>query len=361
MWGSSSWLSPVLLPLSEILLTYIVPVYNTEAYVLRCLQSIADQGLDTAECEVIVVDDGSTDGSRAVVEAFAADHPSIRLFCQPNQGVSVARNLALDNARGRYIQFVDSDDYLLPGKMQVLLQRALDERLDVLLFNYSNIDSDGNSLPQAQGNVFPSTLVSTGPEFLDTHPMTPYVWRFLIRRGFFEQGNDYLGPERGWRRGWRFDTSLIVCEDGALIARFMLDAGRMAYDDTVVYCYVDRGDSAMHSIDLNHIARRLHSQVDSAASIDGTISRYESQSGRRAPASVAGIRNVYLYFSMTKALTCGLVDDVLQHIRQVGLFPFPCIGPEANYGGVRWKVIHWLMMRPAIWKALSKIYRLIRK
>lgn len=334
-------------------------MYNTEAYVLRCLQSIVNQGFDSSSYEVIVVDDGSTDGSRAVVESFAADNASVRLLCQSNKGVCTARNLALDNARGRYIQFVDSDDYLLPGKMQALLQRAMDENLDVLLFNYGNVDSEG-ALHES-GNNHPTTGVATGPEFLASHPMTPYIWRFLIRRDFLEQGNDYLGPERGWRRGWRFDTSLIVCEDGALIARFMLDAARMASDSTMVYCYVDRGDSAMRSLDMNHISRRLFSQVDSAASINGTIQRFESQSGKPAPASVAGLRNVYLFFSMTKALTCGLVDEVLTRIRQVGLYPFPCIGPESNYGGAKWRVIHLFMMRPALWKALSKIYRLIRK
>ncbi|MBQ3730849.1 MAG: hypothetical protein II905_03755, partial [Muribaculaceae bacterium] len=70
---------------------------------------------------------------------------------------------------------------------------------------------------------------------------------------------------------------------------------------------------------------------------------------------------VYLYFSMTKALTCGMVDEVVDRIRQAGLYPFPCVGPEANYDGVKWKVIHWPMMHPRLWSFLSKIYRMIKK
>ena len=108
----------------------------------------------------------------------------------------------------------------------------------------------------------------TGYDFLMGHSMTPYVWRFIIRR-------DYLERER-----LRFDTSLIACEDGALISRFLLNAPRVAHDDAVAYCYVNRGDSAMHNPDPDHLRRRIFSQVDAAASIDASDQvSYESQSG----------------------------------------------------------------------------------
>lgn len=336
--------------MDNILLTYVIPLYNTEAYVLRCLQSVVDQGLGDDDYEVIVVDDGSTDGGRALVEAFAREHPQVRLLSQANAGVSAARNLAIDNARGLYLQFVDSDDYLPTGVMAPLLQRALDERLDVLQFNYKSVDMAGNALPVARDDNYASTAVLAGADYLATHCMTPYVWRFLLRR-------DYINDN-----GCRFDSSLIVCEDGALIARFLLNAPRVAHDDTVAYCYVNRSDSAMHNPDPAHLRRRILSQVDAAASINATISDYEQQAaGRQAPPSVAGVRNVYLYFAMTKALTCGCVDEVLQRIRQAGLFPFPCVGPEANYYGSKWKLIHVLMMRPALWRCLSWLYRAIKK
>ena len=341
----------------DLLLSYIIPLYNTQAFIARCLQSVIDQGMPTDAYEVIVVDDGSTDGGRALVEDFASHHPQVRLICQDNAGVSAARNAALDAARGRYLQFVDSDDYLVKAVMPRLLKRAIDESLDVLLFNYNCVDACGNMQPNTRGDNYAATTVMTGVDYLDAHAMTPYVWRFLIRRDFFETGCGYLGDDRAWR----FDPSLIVCEDGALIARFMLAATRVAHDDDVAYCYVSRDDSAMHNVDLKHIGRRLYSQVDAAASIDATMRRFESHAGRTVPASVAGVRNVYLYFSMTKALTCGLVDQVLQRIRQAGMFPFPCVGPEANYHGAKWRAIHRLMMHPRVWKVLSKIYRLIKK
>ena len=334
--------------MNEILLTYIIPVYNTERYVLRCLQSIVNQQLWPDDYEVLVVDDGSTDGSRAVVEAFAAEHRQVKLLTQQNAGVSAARNLAMDNARGRYLMFVDSDDRLGDDVIHRVVQRAIDDDLDVLSFNYECEDAQGNVLPHSREDNYATTPVVTGYDFLQAHSMTPYVWRFLLRREYLQQG------------GWRFDPSLIVCEDGALIARFLLNAPRMAHEDTIAYCYVNRSDSAMHNPDKEHLRRRVFSQVDAASSINATARQFEAQTGHPAPASVDGVRNVYLFFSMTKALTCGMVDEVLDRISKAGLYPFPCVGPEADYHGAKWKIIHRLMMVPGLWKLLSKIYQKVR-
>lgn len=334
--------------MNEILLTYIIPVYNTERYVLRCLQSIVNQQLWPDDYEVLVVDDGSTDGSRAVVEAFAAEHRQVKLLAQQNAGVSSARNMAMDNARGRYLMFVDSDDRLGDDVIHRLVQRAIDDELDVLSFNYECEDAQGNVLPHSREDNYATTPVVTGYDFLNAHSMTPYVWRFLLRREYLQQG------------GWRFDPSLIVCEDGALIARFLLNAPRMAHEDTIAYCYVNRSDSAMHNPDKEHLRRRVFSQVDAAASINDTARQFEAKAGHPAPASVDGVRNVYLFFSMTKALTCGMVDEVQDRISKAGLYPFPCVGPEADYHGPKWKIIHRLMMVPGLWKLLSKIYQKVR-
>ena len=189
----------------------------------------------------------------------------------------------------------------------------------------------------------------TGVDYLEHHSMMPYVWRFLVRRDYLNQGN------------WRFDTSLIVCEDGALIARFLLNAPRVAHDGSAPYNYASRGDSAMHNPDPEHLKQRIFSQVDAAVSIDEVIKQYEARTGLKAPASVAGVRNVYLYFSLTKAMTCGLVEEVVARMRRSGLYPFPCVGPEANYYGMKWKVIHRVMMNLPLWTFLSKVYRLIKK
>ena len=335
--------------MKEILLSYVVPVYNTEAYVIKCLETIVNQDINPDEYEVIVVDDGSPDNSRTIVEDYTRTHQQVRLISQPNGGLSAARNTGIKHARGHYLHFVDSDDYLVPGMMNSLLQRAVNQNLDILFFNYQNVDMQGQPISTDRVVEFPSTSPMSGYDFLCTHPMIPYAWRFLLSREYLD------------KNGHRFDTSILICEDGPFMAHILPNAGNVAYEDAVAYCYVNRGDSFMHNPDPEHLRRRLLSQVDAAASINEAITHFESTTGLTSPKSVAGMRNVYLYFSMTKALTCGCVDDVLQHIKQAGLYPFPCVGPEANYFGKKWAVIHRLMMCPGIWKFLSKIYCLIKK
>lgn len=336
--------------MTEPLLTYIVPVFNTERFLLRCLRSIVDQDLAEDAYEVLVVDDGSTDGSCAKVQSFIDEgHPQVRLLTQPNSGVSAARNLALEHAHGRYLYFVDSDDFLMEGQMSALLTQAVDENLDVLVFNYNRTDEDGNIIEASSGADVGTSTATTGVEFLQGHSMTPYIWRYLIRRELIQSNN------------WRFDRSLIVCEDGELIARFMLSAQRVMGNNVSPYCYVIRGDSAMNCKDSSHLRRRIFSQIDSAISINDTIERYQKLTGAMVPASVSGLRNLYLYFSMTKALTSGNVSESIDRMRNAGLYPFPCVGPEADYSGMKWRILHRLMMCPSLWSTISKLYCKIKK
>lgn len=94
------------------LVTIIVPVYNTGAYLSPCLESLIAQ--THRDLEIILVDDGSTDGSGAICDDFARRDERIKVIHQKNSGVSAARNAGLENASGTYLTFVDADDALLP-------------------------------------------------------------------------------------------------------------------------------------------------------------------------------------------------------------------------------------------------------
>ena len=101
-------------PAGSCRLSIIVPVYNVEPFVEKCLRSLLDQGLDHADYEIIVVDDGSDDRSMEIVRSLTRDGP-IRIHSQPNAGLSAARNAGIRLARGRYLAFVDSDDFVAAG------------------------------------------------------------------------------------------------------------------------------------------------------------------------------------------------------------------------------------------------------
>ncbi len=111
----------------------IVPIFNTEPYLRESLNSICHQTLK--EIEIILVNDGSTDGSQEIIEEYAANDSRIITFYQPNQGLSVARNSGMRLAKGEYIYFMDSDDWLEHDAMDVCYQKAIHGNVDVVLFD----------------------------------------------------------------------------------------------------------------------------------------------------------------------------------------------------------------------------------
>ena len=110
----------------------IVPVFQAEKYIGRCLKSLIAQNLD--EYEILCVDDGSTDHSAEIIHEFMEKNQKIRYFFQHNRGVSAARNLGMRNAQGCYLMFVDADDYIKKNVLKQLYDKAEENKLDILVF-----------------------------------------------------------------------------------------------------------------------------------------------------------------------------------------------------------------------------------
>lgn len=113
------------------LVSVIVPVYNVEAFLHACLRSITNQ--DYANLEIILINDGSTDESGKICDLFAISDPRVRVIHQDNQGLSAARNRGLDNAKGTYIAFVDSDDLIRKDYISVMLRESIKEDCDLVI------------------------------------------------------------------------------------------------------------------------------------------------------------------------------------------------------------------------------------
>ena len=112
------------------LISVIVPVYNAEKYLRECLDSIVNQTYKNIE--IILVDDGSTDGSGAICDEYADKDVRIKVYHIPNGGASNARNLGIDNADGEYLMFVDSDDIILPYVVERAIKLALEHNADIV-------------------------------------------------------------------------------------------------------------------------------------------------------------------------------------------------------------------------------------
>lgn len=127
-----------------VLISVIVPIYNVVEWLPRCVNSIRRQTY--RNIEIILVDDGSTDNSGAMAEKFAMEDRRVRVFHKENGGVSTARNLGIEKARGEYIGFVDSDDYIEPQMYERLLSVALQENFLMVQASRDEIDEQGNRM-----------------------------------------------------------------------------------------------------------------------------------------------------------------------------------------------------------------------
>ena len=122
-------------------ISVIVPAYNAEEYIERCLKSLLGQDFSKSY-EIIVINDGSTDDTLGIVEETAKDHENVRVFSQENGGISAARNTGLAKVRGKYVLFTDSDDFVERRYLSALYEAAERSGADITCCNYRNINAD---------------------------------------------------------------------------------------------------------------------------------------------------------------------------------------------------------------------------
>jgi CDP-glycerol glycerophosphotransferase len=162
----------------------VVPIYNVEHYVGACLESVAAQTL--GDLEVVMVDDGSTDGSAAIAQGFAARDPRFRLLRQPNGGLSRARNSGIDAATGEFLAFLDSDD-LLPANAYELLLGALDRSgSDFASGNVQRLDDGVATQAQFLARTFAQTRLRTHVTRQRSLLADRTAWNKLWRRSFWD-------------------------------------------------------------------------------------------------------------------------------------------------------------------------------
>lgn len=125
-------------------ISVIVPVYNVEVYLEKCLDSIVNQTLK--DIEIIIINDGSPDNSQEIIDKYQKKYKNIKAYLKENGGLSDARNYGIKNANGEYLSFVDSDDYIDTTMLEKMYKLAKKENLDLVVCNTINIDDTGNSI-----------------------------------------------------------------------------------------------------------------------------------------------------------------------------------------------------------------------
>ena len=213
------------------LITVIIPVYKVEPYLTKCVESVLAQTY--VNLQIILVDDGSPDGCPALCDELAERDERITVIHQKNGGLSAARNAGLDIAAGRYIAFVDSDDYIAPEMFQTLHMALTDTGADLCVCDYLCVDGEGNRVKEL--TALPRAVMA--PEEVYTQLEKPvYEWRFVtaVNRLYKKELFD----------GLRFAVGKLY-EDEFLAPHVLAKCGSVAVIPDVLYYYVQRSDSIM--------------------------------------------------------------------------------------------------------------------
>lgn len=218
------------------LISIIIPVYNVASYVSRCLQSVVNQSYENLE--IIVVDDGSTDDSGSICDEFANRDPRIRIIHKINGGLSSARNAGLDIAKGEYIGFVDSDDYIEPKMYELLFDACHKNGCSLSVCGINYVFENGTCIKKA--DIEPSQVM---PFYRAIREMNEYrlfdmaAWNKLYKACLFEN--------------IRFPEGKLS-EDFFIMPQLFDRAKNIAFVTNALYNYYQREGSITKSCKINH-------------------------------------------------------------------------------------------------------------
>lgn len=222
-------------------LSFIIPVYNAEAYLAHCLNSLLAQDLAAEDYEILCVNDGSTDRSPAILRQFEENHPNITVIHKENGGVTTARNAGLAAAKGDYIWFIDSDDLVKPNCLS-RLKALTGPRCDRVVFGaYQFLDE----LTEEEWALSRQNQLPVNTSWYDA-----VVWRCILRTSFLRAHSlTFRYPE------------LTHGEDGLFMYEVTRAEPMTLELDEVLYFYREHSGSAETSITPTNRMRKLRSYI----------------------------------------------------------------------------------------------------
>ena len=209
------------------LLSVIIPMYNCAPVITRGLDSI-----DYPGAEIIVVNDGSIDNGAEVVRQYAISHPNVRLIGKPNGGASSARNRGIEEAKGKYIAFIDADDFWFPNGIARIIELAEKYDVDVVKYRIYHIDN-GQNLPSLslENYTIQTEILEGRGKALERCDISDYhVVDAVFRRSLIMEHNI------------RFRTDLHLHEDDCFMGMFYCHAMKVVSTDMPLYCYIQSSD-----------------------------------------------------------------------------------------------------------------------
>lgn len=225
--------------------SFIVPVYNTEKYLKKCLDSLVNQTYK--DFEIIVVNDGSTDKSSSIISKYQKKYKNIIVIDKENEGLSMARNRGVQKSSGKYIIFVDSDDYV-SNKLLEEVDKKIDDS-DILRFQIATEDEDYTKINEYHEEGFESMCGYDAFKNLSSYHFVEPAWCYVIRKNY------YIENKFSFKKG-------VYHEDFGLIPYVIYKARKVKSIDFIGYYYIQRNGSIMNNNDYKKTVKKAFDMLE---------------------------------------------------------------------------------------------------
>ncbi len=293
-------------------LSIIVPVYNAEKWLHRCVDSLLNQNLPREDYEIILVDDGSPDGSPIICDEYQAAHAGlVRVIHQPNSGVSMARNAGLDAAVGEYVMFVDADDYIEPNCLHKIVGQVYKSNAEVLFYKHRVITEHSERIDNSVPVGITEKDICTGEYYMLNGGDVGSIWRGLYLRKLIEKLNLRFYPN-------------ITHQDVLFNFQIMPIVERIAFCDVLVYDYIYEGESLTRTKSVEKIKYNIYNDFVVAAEIKNYIGKLSSAKMRdfyekHANSLLVGL--FYLLFMNKQSWGINFCNQCLELCIERGVYP----------------------------------------
>lgn len=242
------------------IISIIVPIFNSEKYLSICLESLLQQGLAEDEYEILLVNDGSTDNSLSICREYEKSHTNIIVYSQENHGVSSARNKGLNQAKGEWVMFVDSDDFVCKNSLQYLLQNYCSDDYDGIRF-WTRIMSDAlvDKNQKCDGEV---KFLGSGYDFIKKYGLETFCITWMYRRSYLQSNNLSFSPYK-------------IGEDFLFISKFLLNNPRICSTSSTVYQYLIHPGSVSTLRDKSHARRCAYDHLEVNKALIDTLDKLD--------------------------------------------------------------------------------------
>ena len=291
------------------LISIIVPVFNVKDTLENCLDSLMNQGLDDGSYEVILINDGSTDGSEELCHSLSVIYPCVRVFSQENKGLSEARNSGIRVANGEYLCFVDADDCLTPSGLSSLVPLCNGE-IDVIRYWIELVLSRSEpSSDLGDGRIL---FTGKGKEYLRENGLETFCVNCLYRKSFLD--HNYLRFKPG-----------IIGEDFLFMFNVMMANPQIVSVARRIYRYFIKPDSLSTIRTAEHSRRWVNDMKDTMTGIRIRLSDYRDSDPvlfSRCHGSLDGKTVALFSRVLSSDYTIGEFRSFLDSCHEIGILPF---------------------------------------